>query len=192
VAVPRATDEHRLIAAGFGGQGIMTLGKLLCTAAMREGKNVTYIQSYGAEVRGGTANCQIVVGSGTIYSPLVEQADSLVMLSQLSYDRFTPLLKAGGLLLVNSSTVLAAPEAPAPGARLFLAPATELAAEMGDVRVANVIMLGALLGLTGLVAQETCLGALTDLLGQRRPELLKLNERALVRGVRLAEAPPKP
>ena len=192
MAVPSATDEHRLIAAGFGGQGIMTLGKLLCTAAMREGKDVTYLQSYGAEVRGGTANCQVVVGSGTIYSPLVEQADSLVMLNQLSYDRFAPVLKPGGLLLVNSSTVSAEPDGRAAGARLVQTPATELAVEMGNIRVANVIMLGVLLGLTELVGQEACRGALTDLLGRRRPELLELNERALARGIQLADAQTKP
>ena len=186
MAVPSATDEHRLIVAGFGGQGIMTLGKLLCKAAMSEGKNVTYLQSYGAEVRGGTANCQVVVGPGTIYSPLVEQADSLVMLSQLSYDRFAPVLKPGGLLLVNSSTVSADADGRSSGVRLFQAPVTELAADMGNVRVANVIMLGALLALTELVGREACLGALTDLLGQRKPELLELNVRALARGVELA------
>jgi 2-oxoglutarate ferredoxin oxidoreductase subunit gamma len=188
VAVRPATDEHRLIAAGSGGQGIMTLGKLLCMAAMREGRNVTYMQSYGAEVRGGTANCQVVVGSGTIYSPLVEQADSLVMLNQPSYDRFAPVLKPDGLMLVNSSTVSPRPDGQAAGARLFQVPATELAAEMGDVRAANVIMLGVLLGLTGLVNHETCRGALADLLGRRRPELLALNEGALARGFELAAA----
>jgi 2-oxoglutarate ferredoxin oxidoreductase subunit gamma len=149
------------------------------------------MQSYGAEVRGGTANCQVVVGSGTIYSPLVEHADSLVMLNQLSYDRFSPVLKPGGLLLVNSSTVAADPGGAADRARLVQVAATELAAEMGNVRVANVIMLGVLLGLTGLVGQETCRGALADLLGRRRPGLLELNGQALSRGLQLADAQPK-
>jgi len=188
VTAPSATDEHRLIVAGFGGQGIMTLGKLLCTAAMSEGRNVTYLQSYGAEVRGGTANCRVVISPGTIYSPLVEQADSLVMLNQLSYDRFGAALKPGGVMLLNGSTVSAAPESHPPGTRLFQAPVTEMAAEMGSVKVANVIMLGALLALTGLVGRQTCLKALQDLLGQRKPELLELNVRALERGAQLAAA----
>jgi 2-oxoglutarate ferredoxin oxidoreductase subunit gamma len=98
-------QEHRLIVAGFGGQGILTLGKLLCMAAMREGKKVTYLPAYGPEVRGGTANCQVVISSGIIYSPLVEQADSAIILNQLSYERFARALKPSGLLLVNSSGV---------------------------------------------------------------------------------------
>jgi len=186
VAVLPETDECRLIVAGFGGQGIMTLGKLLCTAAMHEGKNVTYMQSYGAEVRGGTANCQIVIGTGTIYSPVVEQADTLVVLSQPSYDRFAPLLRPDGLMLVNASTVVVGPDGAGAARRLVRLPATEIAAEMGDVRVANVIMLGALLRLTQLVGLEACQAAMAQLLGRRRPELLDLNERAMARGRELA------
>ena len=122
--------EHRLIVAGFGGQGVLSLGKLLCISAMAEGKTVTYLPSYGAEVRGGTANCQVTISSGSIYSPLVERADSLIILNQLSYDRFAARLREGGLMVVNSSAIDAR-EGNGDG-RMVAVPATELAAQMGS------------------------------------------------------------
>jgi len=178
--------EHRIIVAGFGGQGVLTLGKVLCTAAMSEGKTVTYLPSYGAEVRGGTANCQVVISSDTIYSPLVERADSLIIMNQLSYDRFAGRVKPHGLLLVNSS-LIELDEVPAEGPATVLAlPATEMAAEMGNVRIANVILLSAFVTMTRLVGQESCTAALEGLLGERKPGLMDLNMQAMRRGVELA------
>jgi len=177
--------EHRLIVAGFGGQGVLTLGKILCIAAMAEGKKATYLPAYGGEVRGGTANCQVVVSGDTIYSPLVEKADSLIMLNQLSYDRFAELLKPGGLMLMNSSLV--DPAGTDCRATVIPLPATEVAAEMGDVRVANIIMLGAFVRRTGLVGPDSCAAALQDLLGQRKAALAELNEQALARGREMAD-----
>lgn len=179
-------DEHRLICAGFGGQGVLSLGKLVCISAMADGKTVTYLQSYGAEVRGGTANCQVVVSSGTIYSPLVESADSLIILNQLSYDRFAASLKPEGLMLLNSSTIDCDGGADPPGSRVVRLPATDLAAEMGNVRVANVILLGAFLRLTRLVQWASCEQALRDLWGARKADLIGLNTEALQRGADLA------
>jgi 2-oxoglutarate ferredoxin oxidoreductase subunit gamma len=183
----KPSDEHRLICAGFGGQGVLSLGKLLCISAMAEGKVVTYLQSYGAEVRGGTANCQVIVSSDTIYSPLVESADSLIILNQLSYDRFATCVKPGGLMLLNSSTIDPGPSPGGPAdPRVLSLPATDLAVRMGNVRVANVILLGAFLQLTGLVKWESCEQALEDLWGDRKADLVGLNRRALRRGGELA------
>jgi 2-oxoglutarate ferredoxin oxidoreductase subunit gamma len=181
-----ADREHRLITAGFGGQGVLTLGRILCIAAMEEGKLVTYLPSYGAEVRGGTANCQVVISSHTIYSPFVESADSLIIMNQLSYDRFAPRVKGGGLMLVNSSVV--DPEEPAAGSqvRMLALPVTDMAAEMGEVRVANVIMLGAFVTLTDVVGREACAGAMEEVLGKRKARLLDVNREALARGAQLA------
>jgi len=189
-AMAEAADgEHRLIVAGFGGQGILTLGKLLCMAAMSEGKQVTYLPAYGPEVRGGTANCQVVISASVIHSPLVELADSLIILNQLSYERFGSALRDGGLMLVNSSGVDLGGKAERRCAALLALPVTEMAAEMGDVRVANIIMLGAFVRTTELVAEPSCLAALSDLLGRRKAALLELNERAFARGTELAHRP---
>jgi 2-oxoglutarate ferredoxin oxidoreductase subunit gamma len=179
-----AVDEHRLIIAGSGGQGVLSLGKILCISAMGEGKTVTYLPSYGAEVRGGTANCQVTVSSHTIYSPLVEQADSLIIMNQLSYDRFWPGLRNGGLAVLNSSAVTV--QAGAGNGRILTVPATERAAEMGSVRVANVIMLGAFLATVPLIEWDSCLRALAELWGDRKADLVELNTRALKVGAGLA------
>ena len=179
-------QEHRIIVAGFGGQGVLTLGKVLCNAAMSEGKTVTYLPSYGAEVRGGTANCQVVISNDTVYSPLVERADSLIIMNQLSYDKFAGRVKPQGLLLVNSS-VIELDEVPVEGPATVLAlPATEMAAEMGNVKIANVILLSAFVTMTHLVGQESCTAALEGLLGERKASLMDLNMQAMRRGVDLA------
>ncbi len=178
--------EYRAIVAGFGGQGILTLGRLLCTAAMADGRQVTYLPSYGTEVRGGTANCQVVVSDGTIYSPLVEEADALIILNQLSYERFLPRLNSGGLLVVNSSGVDLEQVPCPPGARRVCVPAAERAAELGDVRVGNVLMLGAFTQASSLVSRQSCEAALETAFSDRKADLLDVNKRALAEGVHLA------
>ncbi|MFO8008004.1 MAG: 2-oxoacid:acceptor oxidoreductase family protein [Candidatus Brocadiia bacterium] len=182
-----STDgEHRLIAAGFGGQGVLTLGKLVCLAAMEEGHVVTYMPAYGSEVRGGTANCQVVVSSGSIYSPLVERADSLIVLNQLSYERFMPRLKPGGLVLVNSSGVEPEAVETDDDARLVALPAAEKAAEMGDVRVGNVMMLGAFVQAGGPVGETSCRRALEQVFAGAKADLLELNLEAFEAGLQAA------
>lgn len=180
--------ERRIIAAGFGGQGALTLGKLLCVAAMNEGRMVTYLPSYGAEVRGGTANCQVVLSPKPIYSPVVERADALLMLNQLSYERFLPRLKRGGVAVVNSSSVDLSQSDRAPGAELLAVPAGEMAARMGEVRAANIILLGACVEFCSLVTVESCREALKDKFGGRE-DLLQLNLRALEEGRRQVAGP---
>jgi 2-oxoglutarate ferredoxin oxidoreductase subunit gamma len=180
-------SEHRLIAAGSGGQGVLTLAKLLCTAAMDEGKTVTYFPSYGAEVRGGTANCQVVLSTHHIHAPLVEHAHSLIVLNQPSYERFLPRLTPGGLLVANTSAVDLAAEPPAHAITVAL-PAAETAARMGDVRVGNVIMLGAFAAACHVVSQQACRRALRELFVGRRAGMLDLNLAAFQAGIEMAAA----
>lgn len=177
------TDEHRLIVAGHGGQGILTLGKLVCMCAVAGGKNVSYLPSYGPEVRSGTASCRVVISTNAIHNPLIEEADSLVILNQPSYERFGPRLRPGGLLLVNSSAVKVTN---ARAVNLVPVPAAETAAEMGHVVVANVILLGAFVHLIPFLDAESCLSAVKEWLGRRKAHLLELNVRALARGAELA------
>ena len=134
---------EQVIMAGFGGQGVMLIGKTYAGSAMHAGKEVTFFPSYGAEVRGGTAHCHIIVSDGPIYSPMVELADSLIIMNQPSYEKFRQRLRPEGLLLLNSSMAQMDKAREAESQALALAiPATELANELGNVRVANVIMLG--------------------------------------------------
>jgi 2-oxoglutarate ferredoxin oxidoreductase subunit gamma len=178
-----ANGEHRIIVAGFGGQGIQTLGKLLCMAAMGEGRTVTCLPSYGSEVRGGTSKCEVVVSPKLIYSPLVERADSLVILNEQSLEAFGGRLRPGGLLVVNSSAVA---DPRLPEAKVVAFPAADMAVRIGDIRVANVLMLGAFVRASGIVEEASCRDALTEMLGVRKAELLDVNLEAFRKGAELA------
>jgi len=182
-ASPAALREHRAIVAGFGGQGVLTLGKLLCMSALSEGRQVTYLPSYGSEVRGGTANCQVVISPHAISSPLVERPDSLIILNTLSYERFAPVTKPGGLIVLNSSGTDTDGAPPPDGVKVLSLPAAEMAADMGSVKVTNVIMLGAYLTALPLVRAETALAALKQLLASKA-SLLDLNVKAFQEGSR--------
>jgi len=176
--------NERLIFAGSGGQGVLTLGKLLAEAAMSDGIHVTYFPSYGSEVRGGTAHCNVVVSGEEIFSPIVEHANAMVIMNQPSLDKFLPRLSAGGLLLVNST--MARPPSLADGVVLPI-PATALASEeIGEVRAANMIMLGALLARKSIAAQSKIESLLTKKLAGKDPSLTEKNHRALSLGARLS------
>ena len=181
---PKAVLE-KVIVAGFGGQGVMFLGRLLAQAVMHDGKNVSFFPSYGPEVRGGRANCHVIVSSDEIFSPMIAHADSLVAMSQLSWDFFSPRLKPEGMAVVNASMVR--PANASPSLRLIPVPATEAASEMGDVRVTNMIMLGAYNRVRGLLPLDALLEHLRAALGGRKADLFELNRQAIQRGIQAAE-----
>jgi len=171
--------EERMIFAGAGGQGLMTLGKLVALSAMREGLQVTWFPSYGAEVRGGTAHCHVVVKDSEIFSPLVEAATALGIMNKPSFEKFSPRLADGGLLALNTSLV----EPPESwNGELLAVDATGVANELGEIRSANMVMLGALNARKALFSDETLEGALEEFLGKRRSGLLEVNLAAYRRG----------
>ncbi len=173
---------ERIIFAGFGGQGVMTAGKMLAEVAMQLGRHVTCYPTYGAEVRGGTAYCSVILSDQPIHSPVVEEADTLVILNQLSYDKFRPRLAPDGLVLLNSS--MAQPD---PGdKRALLIPATEAANELGNVRVTNLVALGAYAQARGGVPIEAVMGLLSRGLTGARAHLLEVNRQAFLKGQELA------
>jgi len=151
-----------VIMAGFGGQGVLLIGNLLAYAGMREKLNVTYIPVYGVEMRGGTANCTVVLSEEEIGSPIINTPKSLIIMNRPSLDKFQPKLADGGIQLVNSSLV--DPELVEKGGRIrtVLVPANELADQVGNARAVNTVMLGAYVAATGMVKLETveaCLAA---------------------------------
>ena len=170
---------ERVIMAGFGGQGLMLLGKLLAQVAMEEGKNVTFFPSYGTEVRGGTANCHVIISDGEIFSPVVEDADSLITMNQASYARFCGLVKPDGVTFYNSSMVH--PTSSNNGASLAI-PATEIAANLGNTRVGNMVMMGAYNAMKKIVSTEGILEYLKKMLTGKKADLLEINCRALDHG----------
>ena len=171
---------ERAIMAGFGGQGLMFMGKLVAKMMMDEGMAVTYFPSYGAEVRGGTANCHVIVSSGEIASPIVEEADTIVVMNQPSYDRFKSRLAAGGVALVNSSLVQAAD--PPAGRVILEIPATQMAGDLGDVRAANMVMMGAYNVVREFVPFEKLLAHMADAFGVRKKDAVELNGKAIELG----------
>ena len=182
--------NERLIFSGFGGQGLLTAGKLLAACTMAEGRHVTYFPSYGSEVRGGTANCLMVVSDKPIASPVVEEATALLIMNEASMERFLPMLAPGGLMVLNTSMVEAprkgtACRAPT-GIDVLGIPATAMATDFGMVQVANVIMLSALCEAKRLVKIETLHAALINALSGRRAASIPANEKALEAGKKLA------
>lgn len=173
--------NERILCAGFGGQGVMSLGQLLAYAGMIENKHVTWLPSYGPEMRGGTAYCNVVVSDTPVGSPIVTQSATCVIVMNLpSLLKFERSVAPGGLLLVNSSMIDRAAERR--DIRSLAIPAGVLAAECGNGRAANMVMLGAYLALSEVVSMESVALAFTKVFGSKAERLLDLNVRAMQRG----------
>jgi Pyruvate/2-oxoacid:ferredoxin oxidoreductase gamma subunit len=183
-----ATREHTfqtmtLKIAGFGGQGVLLLGQLLAEAGTREALEVSWIPSYGPEMRSGSAHCQVCLSTQRIGSPLVSHPDILVAMNEISLRKFAGAVEPGGLILYNAKSVPADLATPA---RVICIPASSLADSLGSEKVANVILLGALLKETGCLDPETVLGAIE--VKTTNPSLLKANRQALNVGWHLKKA----
>ena len=172
---------EQLIMAGFGGQGIMLAGKLLSQAAMNAGKEVTYMSSYGAEVRGGAANCMVIIADEPIASPLVTSPTSLIALSKAALKKFGKAICKNGLLVMNSSLIDELPDVDGSVA-IVKVPADEIALEIGTVKVANMVALGSYLAKRGILDIESVCKALADVVAKRHQDILPLNIAALKRG----------
>lgn len=176
--------QTKLIIAGHGGQGVVLMGTVLAHAGMAEGKEVTFFPSYGPEMRGGTANCSVIISSEEIASPIVTTPDVLVVMNEPSLERFEPRVVRGGTIFINKSLVSRPPRRN--DLRTFEVRATEIAGDLGNLRVANMVMLGALARRTQIVALSTVIESLKSVLPQRRQELLDLNRQALRKGSEVA------
>ena len=174
---------EELIIAGFGGQGVMLMGQLLSYAGLHEAKNVSWIPSYGPEMRGGTANCAVVISTESIGSPIVTEPTTLIVMNRPSLDRFEQAVRPGGLLIYNSSLIDREPRRT--DIRIIAVPAVEMARELGSDRVANMCVLGAYLAAAGVVALESVAECLKEVLPERRHDLIPLNVEALARGASL-------
>ena len=168
------------IFAGFGGQGVLLIGKLLAEAGMFEGREVTWLPSYGPEMRGGTANCSVVVSDQPVASPIVTSASAVFALNEPSLDKFEDAVLPGGKLFINSSII--AKKATRTDIDVYYVPCNEIADELGNPKVANMVMLGAYIEKTKCVGFESVLDALLETLGERKAHLIPLNREALNRG----------
>ena len=174
--------RREVIVAGFGGQGIALTGQLIAAAATAEGRNTVWTPAHGPEMRGGESNCSVVVADEPIGSPVVAHPDTVIIMDRQSLTKLQGVVSSGGLMMINSSLAPGRPRRKR--LRVHQVPATHLAEELGDTRVANVVMLGAFIELDHLVASASVRQALRALLPERRRKLLELNEQALERGMR--------
>lgn len=172
--------EQSIIIAGFGGQGILLAGEVLANALMLDEKNVTWFPSYGAEMRGGTVNCEIVTSNSEVSSVNKKEADFIIALNQLSFDKFLPKLKKGGWMIANSSLVEEIRSRV--DVNYLFAPITNLANELGEIKITNIISLGMLAKISKMTSIESLHKALDKVLPEHRKNLLPLNLQALQLG----------
>lgn len=175
---------HATVISGFGGQGLLFAGHVLAQAANLEGREVSWLPSYGPEMRGGTASCTVIVSDRVIGSPIVDAADSLIALNPPSLARFESLLVGGGLLIVNTTLIEAEPRRA--DLEIVALPCTALARTAGDDRLASVVALGALVARRPIVSGASVVAALTDLVGARHADLLDADLAAFEAGYRAA------
>ncbi len=171
---------HEIIIAGFGGQGILFAGQLLAYSAMEEDKYVTFFPSYGAEIRGGTANCTVIISDEEIGSPVIAHPSEAIIMNKQSLDRFEPKIKTDGFLLLNTSLIKQ--ELIRSDIKLVKTPSTEIAEELGNTKVANLVALGAYIKAKKTVSLESAIKSLPQLLSRGKENLIEINTRALQRG----------
>ena len=174
---------HEIIISGFGGQGVLSMGKILAYSALVEGKEVSWMPAYGPEQRGGTANVTVIISDERISSPIVSQFDTAVILNQPSLERFEPQIKPGGTLIYDGYGISEPPKRT--DINIYEIDAMDAAAEMGNPKGFNMIVLGGLLKIRGLVNIDDVLAALRKTLPERHHHLIPANEEALRRGMEI-------
>jgi 2-oxoglutarate ferredoxin oxidoreductase subunit gamma len=171
---------ERIIIAGFGGQGVILAGKLLAYTGMIEGKHVSHIPSYGVEMRGGTANCSVIVSDDEVASPLVPHPTSLVVMNKPSLDKFEEKILSDGKILVNTSLIDR--KVKRGDTRVFYIPANNIAEEAGNVRASNMVMVGAWIAVTDVIGRDNAKKSLGEVVSKRNIKYNEINCRAIDMG----------
>jgi len=176
------TEE--IIIAGFGGQGVLSMGQVLCYSGVMENKEVSWMPSYGPEMRGGTANCIAIISDTPISSPILTKFDTVIALNQPSLDKFESAVKPGGLLIYEASTILNPPTRK----DITVVPieATKEASNLNNSKIMNMIVLGSFLKKKPIIKMENILQGLKKVLPDRYHHLIPLNETAIKKGMELA------
>lgn len=176
--------KNTFVFTGSGGQGIMSAGITLAHTAIEMNKHATYLPEYGPEQRGGSAKCTVVISDDEIISPLPLKCDNLIVMNEQALRKFGDTLKDGGLMILNSSRVTEPPERD--DIKVIAAPVDDIAISLGTVRAANTVLLGILIGATGIVSKETAEESLKSKFS-KKPEVLELNMKALEKGIELGK-----
>lgn len=170
--------------SGFGGQGVISAGVLLAYTGILEDKNVSFFPSYGAKMRGGTANCSVVIASDEVDTPIVSSPDTVIVFNEPSLAKFEPMVKPGGILIVNSSLIKTEPTRK--DIRVIKVPCNEIADKLGNAKIMNMVALGAFARATGAVSIDAISKALPKVYKKLKPEVIELNVKALNEGASLA------
>ncbi|MDR2011088.1 MAG: 2-oxoacid:acceptor oxidoreductase family protein [Bacteroidales bacterium] len=173
------TEE--IIIAGFGGQGVLSMGKILAYSGLMQGQEVAWMPSYGPEMRGGTSNVTVIISDDRISSPILTQYDTAIILNQQSMDKFESMVKPRGMLLFDPNGIIHHPQRK--DINIYKIDATELAAEMGNVKIFNMVILGAYLKIKPIVKLENVIKGLKKSIPERNHKLLPLNEQAINKGM---------
>jgi 2-oxoglutarate ferredoxin oxidoreductase subunit gamma len=173
--------KTEMIFSGFGGQGALTIGKFVAQAAMTEGKNVSWLPSYGPEMRGGTANVATIVADKPIASPVVGNPNLLVALNQPSLDKFAPDVKTKGVIIVNSDMCPNVKKRK--DIEYVVAPLNAMANAIGSDKTLNMIAIGIIIAKTGLIKYKTIEAILKEYMGEKNPKLLEMNLKAIKQGM---------
>lgn len=173
--------QQEIVIAGFGGQGILSAGKLLAYAGMLENRNVSWLPSYGPEMRGGTANCHVIISDEPVGSPILNSATTLIVMNGPSLEKFENMVVDGGLIITDSSLVENGPKRS--DVKVFEIPATKMASEMGNLTFANIILLGKLLEETGIVSKDNFELALKKVLPKKYHSMIPEEMKALESGM---------
>lgn len=174
--------SQEIIFAGFGGQGILSMGKFLSYAGMDENLSVSWCPSYGPEMRGGTANCSVIVTEDEIGSPIVNNPTSIVVMNRPSLDKFEDMVEEGGLIIIDSNLVDR--EVKRTDVEVIKIPAQDIAKELGSQRIANMVLLGAFVQKTGIIKMETLIESLKN---KGKEAFFEVNKKALAKGAELAK-----
>ena len=177
--------RHDVFIAGYGGQGVLLAGNLLSYAAIHEGKNVSFLPAYGVEKRGGSAMCTVVFADGDTGSPVVGHPSVSVILNQLSFDKYAAKVRQGGVCIVNSSLV-ESEGVELPGVKIVRVPMNQIALDLGDVRMVNMVACGAYVASTAALARESLEKALEKALPERNHRLIPANIKAIEAGAVMA------
>lgn len=174
----------KTVFSGFGGQGVLMMGYVLSVSTMRDGMHVTYLPTYGAEVRGGTANCTVVVSDEEIFSPVASTLDYAVLMNNPSLLKYEPIMSPGGIMILNSNLVEDSPKRD--DVEVILIPANDIARELGSDRTINMIMLGALVAKTGITTKDSIMKGLAEIVKAKKASLMELNRKGLEKGAEYA------
>ena len=177
--------KNSFVFSGSGGQGIMSAGIMLAHAAIDMGKHATFLPEYGPEQRGGSAKCTVIISDDEIVSPLTKKCDNLVALNEQAYSKFSDSVKQGGNLIVNSSLVKS--EISTDNANVIAVPVDDIALEVGSIKVANVVIIGVIIGATQIVSKEIFVKSLEEKFKEKKPEILEMNMKALEKGIAFGE-----